>query len=459
MSAAAETQTHRTALLLDVGSTSVKGAVIDAETGKWVATAHGAMPAALPTLPTRHEIDPQAMLAAVRTVAEELTESQEHPPQEALLSTQMHSCLLTDPQNRPVSPIITWQDNRLLEHGEQSQTHLEELVASASSDLWERSGIAQRPGFGGGNLGRWLREHPGAGQDGGLRVHTLGSFLSVSLGGPYATGLSNAASLGLVDVRNGDWSEELIALHSLSGCDLPEIIGTPSPRGGIVVQGAEITWMGDLGDHQASILGSGGLRSDELAISLGTAGIAARLTEHPSNDPRVDSRPYVDGRYLLAVSRQPGGGLAAEFAALVGGIAGHIAETTVSVGTVWERLADLSEEAHPPGRMSVSEEASGQRRLTLDGISPTAPLESLYAGFLDHYAEAYQESISLLFPVAGRQPDRLKFNGGFAVRNERFRTTLARSLNLEIDDVPSGELALEGLRTLIMTSTSRRQHP
>lgn len=458
MSAAAETQTHRTALLLDVGSTSVKGEVIDAETGKRLATAHGAMPSALPSLPTRHEIDPQAMLAAVRTVAEELTDSQEYPPQEALLSTQMHSSVLTDSQNRPVSPIITWQDNRLLEQGEQAVTHLEELTAAAGPGLWERSGIARRPGFGGGNLGLWLRENPEAGQTGDLRIHTLGSFLSVSLGGPYATGLSNAASLGLVDVRSGTWSAELTALHGLSGCELPEIIGRPSPCGSIAVQDAEITWLGDLGDHQASVLGSGGLGPEELAISLGTAGIAARLTEHPSNDPRVDSRPYVDGRYLLAVSRQPGGALAAEFATLVGGVAGYVTGTTVSVRTVWERLAELPETAEPPGQLSVSEEASGQRRLTLGEISPAAPLESLYTGFLDHYAEAYRECISLLFPVAGTQPVRLKFNGGFASRNERFRTTLAQSLNLEIDDVPSGELALEGLRTLIMTSTSRRQH-
>lgn len=458
VSAPAETRTPRTALLLDVGSTSVKGAIVDVETGRALTETHASTPAALTGLPTRHETDPQTMLAVVRGVAEELLSHPGAAPQQALLSTQMHSCLLTDRKNRPVSPILSWQDNRLLENTSCGRTHLESLAAQASPGLWESSGIAQRPGFGGGNLGLWLGENPDTGQADGLRIHTLGSFLSVSLGGPYATGLSNAASLGLVDVRATDWSEDLVALHALTGCELPDIIRRPSPCGIITVQGAEITWWGDLGDHQASVLGAGGLDDDELAISLGTAGIAARLADSPSSDPQVDSRPYIDGRYLLAVSRQPGGALASEFATLLGGVASHISGTTVSLGNVWARLAELPEAGRGPERLSISEEASGERRINLDSISPSAPLQSLYTGFLVHYAQAYQECVDLLFPAAGSRPTRLKFNGGFAARSEQLRTTLAESLDLKINDVPSGELALEGLRTLMMTSTQRRNH-
>lgn len=463
MNPSTDTHLSQTALLLDVGSTSAKGAVIDTGSGETLSEARAAMPQAFPGLPTRHETDPGAVLTVVRDLAEELTASLPGPPQQAVLSTQMHSCLLTDQRNLPISPIITWQDDRLLEPDKSGMTHLDALAAEAPPGVWDRSGIARRPGFGGGNLGRWRRENSTVSDSPTtrLRVHTLGSFLSASLGGPYATGLSNAASLGLVDVHTGVWSEELTALHDLAECDLPQIIDRPSASGTISVGGAEITWLGDLGDHQASVLGSGGLGPDELAISLGTAGIAARLADRPSTDPRVDSRPYVDGRYLLAVSRQPGGALATEFAHLLGHIAGYITETTVSVGTVWERLASLPETAQSSGQMDLSEELYGQRTLKLSGISPAEPLESLYLGFLMHYAEAYQKCIELLFPAPEDRPTRLKFNGGFASRNVRFRTTLAQSLNLDINDIPPGELALEGLRTLVMTSTStsRRNHP
>lgn len=443
-----------TSLLVDVGSTSVKAALVLNADGSVLSEVREPMPAELATVDTRHEVDPHEVAVVTAAVVRSLLAEQDTVPTGAIMSTQMHSCLLTDAQNVPVSPLITWQDNRLLEVNQDGRTHLEELVDTAGDTLWQRSGLARRPGSGGGNLGLWLRENPLAKGE-GSRIHTLGSYLSTVLGGPYATGVSNAAALGLVDVRNLEWNRDLVALHGLTECELPAILATPAPAGSLQRHG--IPWFGDVGDHQAAVLGSGGLSSDELEVSLGTAGIAARVADEPSADPRVDTRPYFDGRYLLALSRRPGGALATEFAEVLADIASQFSGESLSTGQVWERLSGVSPRVGGEASLDVNEAVNGQRRLSFRDVSPGAAVQDVYSAFVDHYVDSYRECVEVLFPGPDAPVRRLKFNGGFAALSGQLRTALAERLGLESTDIQPGDLALHGLRALMLDGVSERK--
>lgn len=434
-------------LLLDVGSTSVKGAVVDSDE---CAEAREPMPSALPTRPGRHELDPLAVAEVVQQVADRLTEESGRAPVAAAMSTQMHSCLLTDSRNQPISPVLTWQDDRLLETAPGGSSRLDRLVDQAGEELWRSSGIAQRPGFGGGNLGAWLVEHPEVPRE-GLRIHTLGSYLAVHMRGPYATGLSNAASLGLVDVRARAWSPGLAALHGLEGHVSPELLIEDDPAGTITVGGRELVWLGDVGDHQASVLGSGGLAPDTVAISLGTAGIAARLAEEPSSDLRVDSRPYFDGQWLQAVSRQPGGALASQIGETLARLVSELSGVEVTAADVWQRMSTITPAAGAMTSIEVNPDPAGLQEVSLQRLRPASAAADLQSALVRHYSEAYKRCLALLSPAS--RPRHLAFNGGFAARNRAFRSDLAAQLGLEIHDAPPGDLALMGLRAL----TDRRR--
>lgn len=433
-------------LLLDVGSTSVKGVVV---AGEVLAEARAPMPAPLPTPAGRHELPPHAVADVVHGVIARLFTQAGRIPAAAAMSTQMHSALLTDASNRPISPILTWQDDRLLEAGAGGRSHLARLTEKAGEALWRTSGIALRPGFGGGNLGVWLSEHPEVPR-GGLRIHTLGSYLASQMGGPYAAGLTNAASLGLVEVRTGTWSPALAALHGLEGMASPMLLPELEVTGTITVDGHELLWLGDIGDHQASVLGSDGLAADTVAISLGTAGIAARLTDEPSDDLRVDSRPYVDGRWLHAVSRQPGGALAFEIGETLAELAGTLAGGELTAADVWQRMSTVAPAADGVAGIEAGRGEEG-REVSLHRLRPGSATADLQAGLVGYYGEAYQRCVELLFPDT--PPRRLAFNGGFAARNRAFSAGLAAQLGLEIHEAPPGDLALTGLRAL----TDRRR--
>lgn len=440
-----------------MGSTAVKAIVVDRLTGEPVSESVGAS-ASCRADGVRREVDPADLLGAVDRVVSTVLAKAQALPGEVVTSTQMHSAILTDASDAPVSPIISWQDDRLLERGHDGRSALQALIASAGPGAWERSGIAHRPGFGAGNLGAWLRENP---VDAGRRprVHTIGSFVAASFGGPYATHLSNAAALGVVDVRAGAWSRDLIELHGLGGCSLPTILTTHDVAGSVRLGGVEMRWRGDVGDHQASVLGSGGLAPDEVALSLGTAGIVARISDTMSQDARVDSRPYLDGRFLQAVSRLPGGAMAGELAGLLARVVAELAGVRVDRGDLWRRAAELPATGAAVPHLTYDRALTGRRDLRLAGLDPgSSPLRQTYEALIGHYVDAYRASIDLLCPNAPR-PRRVRFNGGLAVRNEAFRSALAAGLGLEVADVAAGDLALRGLRHLLgidQSTTGRR---
>ncbi len=436
-------------LLIDVGSTAIKGVVLRRADGSVLTETIVPTPA-LREIGGRREFDAAELVAAVRAAATSLIRASDQAPDEMLLSTQMHTAVLTDAVGVPLSPMISWQDNRLLERDRAGVTRLERLVEDGA-ESWPASGMAHRPGFGAGNLGAWLRENPDQAARPG-RVHTVGSFVATALGAPFATHVTNAASLGLLDVGTRTWSPALQELHALEGWELPGLREGHEPEGTIRLEGVDLRWLGDIADHQASVLGSGGLRDGDLAISLGTAGIAARLASRPSTDPRVDSRPYGRGEFLLTVSRQPGGAVAAVFAQMLAELASDLAEVPVDAHTVWERTAAwrMREGSRSWVRFDVTPD--GRPELGFGGVDPSGDvLGELYGAFVRAYIDAYRECVEILFPEEA-PPGRVRFNGGFAARNASFRRALSEGLGLEMTDVPPGDLALEGLRRIVAGS-------
>src|SRR5690606_33366818 len=114
----------------------------------------------------------------------------------------------------------------------------------------------------------------------------------------------------------------------------------------------------------------------DIAISLGTAGIAARVASADAQPgPDVEVRPYGDGTVLHVRSRLPGGRLLRSFAEA----------RSVSGATFWSELfrnqgKELPHEVH---------------------------------ALLTHFTEVYADAIDALFPGEPK-PRRLLLNGGAA---------------------------------------------
>lgn len=453
-------------LLLDLGSSAIKARVIgwsaDADSYT-IAELSTPMPSAdVSTLPSRHETDPVAVVDAVRALVNRILAEAGCRVNKMGVSSQMHSVLVTDAHGRPRTPMISWQDDRLTEPvGGSASTRLDELVAAVPRGRRQAAGVARRPGFGGGNLAVCLSELDCSSVDEPWILHTLGSYVIGALGGPHATHLSSAAALGLVDLDRADWSPELIEAYGLSGLVMPRIVVDVEPVGVVSLVDYEVEVFPDVGDHQASVVGGGDLAADDVAISLGTAGIAARWSPHRWDSERVDSRPYPGGGYLVALSRLPGGRLAEDMAGLIARIASLSPEVNVAPADVWQRALALVGKHRPAERVRVTEQPrlGGGNVLAVTGVDGGDDVVTeLLNALMDYYIAAFQSAIDLLF-ADGPRPQRIRFNGGLVMRSSWFRENFAAGLGLTAAPLVEGDLALDGLGSLIRRFDARPRSP
>lgn len=308
-------------IVLDVGSSYLKSAVADPARAELSDVRRIPMPARVAGRPGRHELDPvelrdrvTAQLGAHRAARPDVSG--------VLISTQMHCFVLTDRRGRPAGPIITWQDRRSAEPVRgAARAAVDRLYAEGQE---RRSRLPLRPGLPLVSFAHWLDEH---GHAPGLEFHTLGSYLVRSLTGAHATHLSSAAATGMVTLATGRWDSRAIAAIGADGIAFPSIASGPVGRWR---DGAtELPVWADLGDHQAALYGVGAVPGD-IVISLGTAGLVARVTDDPAVRAGTELRPFVDGRFVRTVTGLPAGRGLQDWVDRVAG---------ADAAAVWERLA------------------------------------------------------------------------------------------------------------------------
>ena len=432
-------------LAIDVGSSVLKSLVVD-DAGTNSLPRKVPMPNATRGLRKgRHESDASAIRGLVLA---HIHEALDACPDIAGVgfSTQMHGILLSDDDNSPLTPFLSWQDERVLERDSTGEPFSAALADRIPSEHQVSSGVPLRPGIGAGALAHWLAENP-LDSHHGVRVHTLGSFLIASLSGEHVTHITNAAPLGLVDLRLGSWSPDLCASYGFENFTLPRVLHTFSRVGEFTYLGRTIAVHPDVGDHQASILGGGGLGADEVAISLGTAGIIARQVDGLELNVQYENRPYFDGSYLQTISRQPGGRLAETFIRLVASVGREIFDCDIGEQELWHdvyRMLGEGSVVDSPATVSVDE--SG---MSIQGISDEKfGARELFTALFASYGVAYSAALDRLFEGAPR-PIRAHVNGGMVSNNEWLRNHLADSLNLDIPTPPEQNMALLGLSILL----------
>lgn len=287
---------------LDLGSSSIKGAILDLDNLRIGKTARVECPEPLRGLPTGHfELDPQAVLNGVRQVLAELLPEAEHCA--GLIGcNQMAGVLLANSTGEPLTNYLSWRDQRVLEpHPSGKGTYYDVLKSRLAPADWGALGNECKPGSS-PSLLFWLSEQDRLPKE--ARPLMLGDFVAMQIAGAEAATESTNAT-GALNLHTLDWHHAAFEKLGIASLDWPRLTEAYAPIGEFVMNGQRIPCYPFVGDHQCALAGML-LQPHELSINVST-GSQVSLLAQDSSPGDYQVRPYFDGQLLKTITQLPAG--------------------------------------------------------------------------------------------------------------------------------------------------------
>jgi glycerol kinase len=207
---------------------------------------------------------------------------------------------------KAIHKAIVWQDRRTAET-------CQALKAAGHEPLvTERTGLLLDPYFSGTKAAWILDRVPGArarAERGELAFGTVDSFLisRLTMGQTHATDATNASRTLLLDIRSGQWDDELLALLRVPRAMLPEVRDCAADYGlsDPAWFGAPIPILGVAGDQQAATIGQACFQPGMVKSTYGTGCFALlNIGETPvrSENRLLTTIAYqLDGKRIYAL--------------------------------------------------------------------------------------------------------------------------------------------------------------
>ena len=415
------------ALVIDLGSSFVKSAILDLENGKLLSQKK-----TISSSKRRYD-DKLLFEVPVGSIVDTVKELLDQGTREygdltsLLLSTQMHGFVYRTGQT-PEPVYVSWQDMRCLHQKSPELTYLGYLQELFSKEDMEDCGVYIKPSLGLCNLYTMLEENPGLDRNGTL--YTLGSYVIEQLTGNNICHITNAAPLGLVDVRRRRWSEKILRKAGFEGIRLPQLAPSDfASYGSCTVNGRTVSVYPDYGDQQIAVLGSMPEQGDGL-INIATAGQVSMVSE-VFEPGEYEIRPYFEGRVLRTISNMPSGrGLDVLVRFITGGTK-LLTGAEVSVGEFWSAFERQFVEDSQGIAVDMSFYATPQK---LDGgeirgiTQNNLNVNTLFSAAFRDMAETYWKNLGTL---AGSQPlERVVCSGGVSWKRPELIRMIGRVTGL-----------------------------
>ena len=274
-----DTRAGDTFLGLDIGTSSVKALLIDADQ-RVIAEASAGLALSRPH-PLWSEQNPEDWMEGVEATVHAV---RRHAPGAFArlagigLSGQMHGATLLDADNRVLRPAILWNDGR--SHAECIE--LERRVP----DFRRRAGNLAMPGFTAPKV-LWVAAHEPDVFKATARVLLPKDFVRLRLSGEAVSEMSDASGTLWLDIANRSWDDDLLAATGLKASHMPSLVEgsdvsamlSPEIAASWGLHGRQIPIAGGGGDNAASAVGVGAVGSGEGFVSLGTSGVVFSVTD------------------------------------------------------------------------------------------------------------------------------------------------------------------------------------
>jgi sugar (pentulose or hexulose) kinase len=426
---------------IDIGSSSIKGGILNLESGLVEHTEKTAFPGHLPALPAGfHEVDPQAVVQCTREVLNRLLQAAPAATQ-IRFTSQMGGILLLDAQHKPVSNYLSWRDQRsLLPAPGRAIPLLDQLRQTWTELQFEELGKELKPGSATALL-HWLAQHRQ------LPRQTI----PVTIGDYVVSQICNAPprmhrshGIGMINLQTGDWHHDAFAAAGIDGLHWPTLASESEIIGHLTNNGQQLECFAAIGDQQAALFGID-LSSSELSINCSTGSQVSQITTRfqPGN---CQTRCWFDGQFLNTVTHIPAGRSLTVLEALLTELP---RAAGISLPNSWQLIAEATEHATSNGLscdLSFFSSAMGDRGRIENITTENLTVGGLFCAAFDFMADSYLECSRRLADTPSW--NQLAVSGGLVQAFPALRHRLAQRFAWPMREIAEQEETLTGLLKL-----------
>ena len=202
------------------------------------------------------------------------------------ISGQMHGLVMLDDKGNVLRRSIIWCDQR-------TARECEEITACVGRE--KLISITANPALPGFTLSKliWVRNHEPEIYAKCAHVLLPKDYVRYRLTGDFATEVSDASGMQMLDVPGRCWSEELLHTLGIAPELLAKVYESCEVTGHISDEAARITGLststlvvGGAGDNAAAAVGTGVVRDGKAFTTIGTSGVVFAHTSQISIDPK-----------------------------------------------------------------------------------------------------------------------------------------------------------------------------
>ncbi len=202
------------------------------------------------------------------------------------LSGQMHGLVMLDENNNVIRPSIIWCDQR-------TAKECKEITEKVGAErLVEITANPALTGFTASKI-LWVRNNEPENYAKCRHILLPKDYVRFMLTGVYATEVSDASGMQLLDVPNRCWSDEVLEKLDIDKALLAKVYESPEVTGTITEKAAQLTGLkagtivvGGAGDNAAAAVGTGVVSDGKAFTTIGTSGVVFAHTSDISIDAK-----------------------------------------------------------------------------------------------------------------------------------------------------------------------------
>ncbi len=202
------------------------------------------------------------------------------------LSGQMHGLVMLDAENRPIRNSIIWCDQR-------TAKEVVEITDKVGADrLIEITANPAITGFTAAKI-MWVKNNEPQNYEKCRHILLPKDYIRFMLTGEYATEVSDASGMQLLDIPNRCWSDEVLTKLGIDKALLGKVYESPEITGTITKKVAELTGLkegtpvvGGAGDNAAAAVGTGVVEDGKAFTTIGTSGVVFAHTSDIAIDKK-----------------------------------------------------------------------------------------------------------------------------------------------------------------------------